>query len=151
LGISFDHLIGAIEKCRWDFDTKHFGVLQINYKFKSGRLLDGKVTRVRSVQYLLDIIARSPKHFRTDAPYRTSPPASTVASLVENAGIRFARATSEILSPESLKRGIRQNLQRVRVQRDNCCKNFIQFANRFHLKRYNLNAEWSRLLNEIID
>jgi hypothetical protein len=35
---AFDHLVGAGEQSRWDVETKGFGRLQVNDKFKLGRL-----------------------------------------------------------------------------------------------------------------
>jgi hypothetical protein len=36
--VSFDHLVGAGDQRRWDVETKGFGRLQVNDKFKLGRL-----------------------------------------------------------------------------------------------------------------
>src|SRR5262249_17292838 len=42
---SLDHLVGAGEQLRWDFQTKRLSCLQVNHKLELGRLHHWKVAR----------------------------------------------------------------------------------------------------------
>jgi len=41
LQASFDHLVGAGERSRWNWETQRFCCLEINNKLELGWLLDG--------------------------------------------------------------------------------------------------------------
>ena len=57
----FDHLVGAGEKRRRDFNTKRFRGLEIDGKQKFGGLLNRKLGRFGAFENSIDIVGAAPR------------------------------------------------------------------------------------------
>jgi len=64
----FDHLVGAGEQRRRNFEAERPGGDQINDEIELGRLFDRDVARLRAAQNLIDILGGPPVQFRKFAP-----------------------------------------------------------------------------------
>jgi len=61
---SFDHLVGKGEQ-RWrEFEAEQPRVLEINFQFERGRLLNGKIGRLGALEDFVDITRCTPEQFR---------------------------------------------------------------------------------------
>src|SRR5262249_39161051 len=57
---SFDHLVGAGEQDRGNFEAKRFRGLEIDDELELDRLFDWKVGRLRPAQNLVDVVGGTP-------------------------------------------------------------------------------------------
>ena len=62
----FDHLVGAGEQRRRDFEAESFGGNQVKDQFELGGLFDGKMCRVRSTQNFIDVVGGATLHCDDD-------------------------------------------------------------------------------------
>src|SRR6267154_976131 len=55
--VSFDHLIGGREQCRWHNEAERLCGLEVDHKFELGRLHDRQFGGLRALENLADIDA----------------------------------------------------------------------------------------------
>src|SRR5215510_10467453 len=59
---SLDHLVGAGEQRRWNFEAQRLRGCQIDDEIELRRLLDRKVARLCPAQNLVDVVSGAPEH-----------------------------------------------------------------------------------------
>jgi hypothetical protein len=60
----FDHLVSESKRFRWNFEAERLGGRKIDDKIEFGRLLDRDISRLRTTENLVNVVARTPPHVR---------------------------------------------------------------------------------------
>ena len=56
----FDHLVGAGEHRRWNFEAKRFGGLEVEHKIGLGRRLHRQIGGLLAFEDAIDVAGRAP-------------------------------------------------------------------------------------------
>ena len=145
----FDHPVGAGKQCRRNLYFENPGGLEVDDQLNSGRLFDGQIGGIRSIQNLSDEIARSTKRF-----------IDRRAIADEATGFHDQRARRKQRKPmrpclrgdaipQVTNPGIPDDLKRIRVLCHERRKQRIKIVSRFERDGHRLQSDGSRLVPEI--
>src|SRR5436309_11201077 len=106
-GISLNHLIRLRQHRLGDREAQCLRGFQVDHQFELGRLLDGQVAGLGTLENLVDVGRGAPKQIRLVRSIGHKAPASTNSLDVYTAGSRFlaARSTRRLRSLSNLLLG----------------------------------------------